>query len=372
MAPKASKPIKKDTTLKRPAARINVSTLAALGQVNLKDKVALLLQRAEGTFEQKICKVKTQLTKPEISKICGQHNTALKNGEAPVHAVDEPTGKEKGKNALAWFIEKRSGVASIGKLLMTASSSMTVDRREHWKPKLFFMSLFGQEEFDQHLASGRLTWRECIKTRGVWEYQDTEDQVAVKSADQQKELQVSETKDGDELMAIMGQDAHLILHDQQVWKPVQDGKGGKDVKGGKCGKGGKGKGGKGGTPLQLALTNVDPVEETVDEAIEKLRTMKGLLTTTSANYNELIIKVERSNSKFWSKAAKVSADAQAKKMTIMIAKLKKSILSPKDVDVANVKKELLAAAKVYKAAQCDMKEYKHILSDKKPKELMDV
>ena len=173
-------------------------------------------------------------------------------------------------------------------------------------------------------------------------------------------------------MAIMGQDAHLILHDQQVWTAVDAGKGGKDGKGCKGGKG-KGKGGKGGTPMQLALTNgEEPPVETPDEAVDKLRKMKGLLITTSDNYNDLIIKVERSNSKFWSKAAKVSADAQTKQMNIMIARLKKVILSPKDVDVASVKKELLAAAEVYKAAQCDMKEYKHILSEKKPKELKDM
>ena len=59
-------------------------------------------------------------------------------------------------------------------------------------------------------------------------------------------------------------------------------------------------------------------------------------------------------------------------MTIMIAKLKKTILSPKNVDVANVKKELLAAAELYKAAQSDMKEYKHILSERKPKETKDM
>ncbi len=52
----------------------------------------------------------------------------------------------------------------------------------------------------------------------------------------------------------------------------------------------------------------------------------------------------------------------------MTGRPKKFILSPKELTVPNIKKELLAAAELYKAAQVDMKEYKHILADKKPKD----
>ena len=78
----------------------------------------------------------------------------------------------------------------------------------------------------------------------MYEYQDTEDQVTVKTAQQHKWLEAAQDKEEDELMAIMGKDAHLLLQDQCVWNAVQaakgDGKGTPDNKG-------KGKGrGKGG------------------------------------------------------------------------------------------------------------------------------
>ena len=33
----------------------------------------------------------------------------------------------------------------------------------------------GRDEFEAHLASGRIRWRESLTTWGVWEYSDTQD-----------------------------------------------------------------------------------------------------------------------------------------------------------------------------------------------------
>jgi hypothetical protein len=62
----------------------------------------------------------------------------------------------------------------------------------------------------------------------------------------------------------------------------------------------------------------------------------------------------------------VSGDAQLKKLTSMIGRLKKMILSPKEATVSSIKKEMLGAAELYKSAHQDMKDYKHILTEKKP------
>ena len=365
----APKKVKKDA-IKRPAAHLKATDLAALGQVSLKEKVSRLLANADPslTAEEKLNAVKSELTKLEISKIWGQRKTAAQNGDQVAKGVDEAAGKvEKGKLALAWFIEKKTGVKAFSQLVVTSSALQRVEKREQWRSRKSCVEEFGEDEFEQHLNSGRFLWRECIKTRGVFEYQDSEDQVTVKVAQQQKVMEQTQEKDHDELMEIMGRDCHLTLQDQSVWKAVTDVKGkGKDGKGANAGKGK----GKGKSNVPLAITNgedpEEPKEDTSEEAMEKLRKMKSLLSTTSDNYNELLTKVEIANSKFWSKAAKVSGDAQLKKLTAVTGKLKKIMLSPKEATVSNIKKELLGAAELYKAAHQDMKDYKHILCDKKP------
>ncbi len=86
-------------------------------------------------------------------------------------------------------------------------------------------------------------------TEGVYEYQDTEDQVTVKTAQQQKRLEAAQEKEEDELMAIIGKDAHLLLRDQFVWNAVQD------VKDDGNGKPENKVKGKGKSQRQLGLTN---------------------------------------------------------------------------------------------------------------------
>lgn len=367
MAPKV-----KNAALKRPASSLKATDLAALGQESLKDKVSRLLANADPslTAEEKLNAVKAELTKLEISKIWGQRKTAAAHGDQTAKGVDDASGKvEKGKLALAWFIEKKTGVKAFSQLVVSSSASQKVEKREQWRPRKSFVEEFGEDEFEQHLASGRIHWRECIKTRGVFEYQDSEDMVTVKTAQQTKVMEQTQERDDDELMEIMGKDCHLMLQDQSVWKAVPDVKG--NAGKGKGVNAGKGKG-KGKSNVPLAITNgeddpkADPVEDTAEEALDKLRKMKSLLSTTCDNYNELLTKVDRVNSKFWSKAAKVSGDAQLKKLTAMIGRLKKMILSPKEATVSSIKKELLGAAELYKSAHQDMKDYKHILTEKKP------
>ncbi len=151
-------------------------------------------------------------------------------------------------------------------------------------------------------------------------------------------------------MAISGTDVHLLIHDQCVWNSVQASKGdGKGTPNNKCKWTVK-------SHHQPALTNEEHHvhEETADEALDRMRKMNSLIRSTHDNYNELITRLSRIN-KLWSRAAMLSAYEQVNKMSSVALNLTKIVVSFKKVTVPTIRKEILAASELYKAAQIDMK-----------------
>lgn len=71
----------------------------------------------------------------------------------------------------------QSGIA--GSQLYTAGPEpdqpRAPEKNEKWISKKEMPQRFDEEEFDLHLQSGRLAWRQSPHTPGVWEYQDTQD-----------------------------------------------------------------------------------------------------------------------------------------------------------------------------------------------------
>jgi hypothetical protein len=365
-----AKATNKDLQLKRPASKVKVApiqdnTQSDPGKPDLAAKVARLLSQADPSLTpmETLDTVKYGLSHNEIRKIYGQRKTAAVHGDVAANRYDDAVGKgEKCKMALAWFIERKAGCPAFTQLVMMTNNAKRIEIKEKWRPKTFFLQEFGEDEFQQHLASGRFQWRECARTKGVYEYQDTEDQVTVTIAQQHKRLDAAQEKDDeeDELMAIVGTDVNLLIHDQRVWNSVQAAIGdGKGTPKNKC---------KGTVKSQhqRAITNDDHnvQDETADEALDRMRKMNSLIISTKDMYNELITRFNRINNKVLSRDAMVSADAQINKMSAMSVNLTKIIMSTKKVTIHTIRKEILAAAELYKTAQIDMKAYKHILNDK--------
>ena len=64
------------------------------------------------------------------------------------------------------------------------------EKRTEWKGKAFFVpTQWSEEEFQMHLDSNRIVWRECPGTHGVYEYKDTQSTSMVHSVDRTKEQQ---------------------------------------------------------------------------------------------------------------------------------------------------------------------------------------
>ena len=158
-APKA-KGVKKD--------RLTKQQLNALGTESLADKVKRAVAETE-TPEEAALALKASLTKVEHSKIWGQHNTHLKNNPDAVEAADG-SKKDKGLSAALWFIQQKGN--KFLNLSHKISGTVAVKRLDKWCSMKEMVDRFGKDDFDAHVNSGRIIWREDPITRGTYEYKD--------------------------------------------------------------------------------------------------------------------------------------------------------------------------------------------------------
>ncbi len=350
----------KPTTVSQLKAKAKAEEETETGKSELKEKIAILVAECSEknmTPQEVLAKIKGKLSKLESSKVWGMHNTACKNSKEVAEQAAAVDGKkDKGNLALAWYIDKKAGGNVYSQLTVSSSAEQRLTKTETWKPRKYWVDQFGQEEFDQHVASGRLIWRECRRTRGIYEYQDTEDFTIHKSAKKLKELTTVEDKESDELEDILGRDLFLSIQDDKVWA-MEDGKKGAG-KGSKDGKG-EGKGGKGAAAKAVLAIKDGIHEESSDdegdkEGVDKLRKMKNLMQSQLESFNENMMRLEKSKNKFWSKAAKVSSEAQAAKVQKTLAKLRKLIVSEKPLASSTIKAELLHCAQMYKDMKSEL------------------
>ena len=164
------------------------------------------------------------------------------------------------------------------------------------------LSKWTEAELEAHCQSGRVQYRECPSTWGVWEYRDNQDFVKETSGRRSRNWS-------------RGQEFHLEGNDEEeegledffaldVEKllGLAEGKGkGKALalpKGGKAkGKGGK-KGNKGQQEEQLALQDGSPTEEKetdVEAYLGKVKKARDLLSCTSNNLEDALTKAKASS-----------------------------------------------------------------------------
>ena len=113
------------------------------------------------------------MTKLESSKVWSKHQTASKAGsEEAKQEFEALRKKDKGIAACAWLLEKE------GKQCLSAWKKVSVGdkltRQDKWDSELQILQTFSKVELDLHIQSGRVQWRECPTTWGVFEYKDTQ------------------------------------------------------------------------------------------------------------------------------------------------------------------------------------------------------
>ena len=144
--------------------------LAKLGKMTLAQKVAKAAAEAE-TAEEAANNLKGMLAKDEHSKIWSKHKTFLKGQTKKVQSDFEKLPKlEKGMAAALHLIK-----ATAPKFMQTKESvtqAALYDKKEVWESELQMVEKFGEEEFWQHVESGRIAWRIDPWTPGVYNYCD--------------------------------------------------------------------------------------------------------------------------------------------------------------------------------------------------------
>ena len=129
--------------------------------------------------------LKKSLTKLEHSKIWGQHKTSQK-GNADSAASEDAGKKEKGLAAALWFISRKS--EKFMNMGHTVGSNITVQRLDQWQSEKQMLDKFSQSEFDAHVASGRVIYREDPMTQGVYQDKDQNDVSRTQTAFKSKNL----------------------------------------------------------------------------------------------------------------------------------------------------------------------------------------
>jgi hypothetical protein len=155
------------------ASKLSKASLEKLGQMSLKDKMKAAAEGAEDPNAAAIV-LHESMSKLEKSKAWSKHQAALKHGSKEEQAAyNDMSKKDKGIAAAAFLLEKE------GKSYMTALKKVSVGEKvtktDDWQTELQMLAKFTKDELELHLQSGRVVWRECPSTWGVYEYKDTQD-----------------------------------------------------------------------------------------------------------------------------------------------------------------------------------------------------
>ena len=296
-----SKPLKKglkkapSKTLKGVAkpTKKNVKKLGK--ETSLVEKVQALAKGAQ-TAEEAVDQVQQGLDKLDKSKLWSQHQSHLKKDPEAQEEQAKLGKKEKGAQATLWFLRKK--VPQFASFSEQRQESTTLKKVDKWMSEKEALTKWSDQELEAHCQSGRVQWRECPTTWGVYEYRDNHDYVKETSGRRSRNWS-------------RGQEYHLEADDEEE-EGLEDffaldvekllgltegkGKGKALVKG--QGAKGKGKGGRKGKQQEaepLPLQDGSPEEGDMDAYLGKAKKARDLLSCTSNNLEEALAKAKGSS-----------------------------------------------------------------------------
>ena len=156
MAPMAMKSILKKGALGKAKGKpVPVGKFAALGKAKAMAKSKALAKEKKALGKAKAKAKAKKLSKSNLEKL-GELTLADK-----IKAAAELGGEDE-ENA-ASILSCRTSVGALEK----------VKRKEEWVSEASVLKVWSEKELTLHLQSGRVIWRQCPSTPGVWEYKDT-------------------------------------------------------------------------------------------------------------------------------------------------------------------------------------------------------
>ena len=157
---------------KAKAKNLSKSNLEKLGELTLADKIKAAAELGGEDEENAASILKESLTPDENSQVWGRHQTFLKANPLEKEEYLGKGKKEKGLAASLWLLQ------TAGKKFLSCRTSVgaleKVKRKEEWVSEASMLKVWSEKELTLHLQSGRVIWRQCPSTPGVWEYKDTQ------------------------------------------------------------------------------------------------------------------------------------------------------------------------------------------------------
>ena len=139
--------------------------------MSLSEKIAAINE--EHSDEEEAAEaLKKAMTPAEQQSLWQKHQGFLKKNPDEKKVHDKRGKLEKGHAAALWLKKSDRGSRFLH-CKEAVDTDQTWSKQEKWASKKEFLQLMEVEEFDAHLASGRIIWRVCPHTPGVYEYQDT-------------------------------------------------------------------------------------------------------------------------------------------------------------------------------------------------------
>ena len=171
----------------KPKKKLTKSNLEKLGKVSLKEKMKFATEDAASPEDAALV-LYNSMDKNEKAKAWSKHQTALKKAsDAEKEEYGNLSKKDKGIQAAAHLLEKegKQYMATLKKV----STKDTFKQTDQWVSEKQMLQKWTEEELDAHTASGRIQWRECPGTWGVYEYKDTQDWSREVAQTRSKEFQ---------------------------------------------------------------------------------------------------------------------------------------------------------------------------------------
>lgn len=340
---------------KRAKNALNQANLEKLGAMTLDDKVKAATEQGQD-LEEAAQILKDSLTKGEHSKLWGKHSTYLANNPLEKGKMENLSKKEKGLKAAQWLLET-SGKKYLH-VAQGVKATESMARRNRWESEKQMLDRFSWEEFEAHISSGRVQYRQDPYTPGVWQYKDTQDwdgqvHVARSSKWQQGHEKEPGEEDSEWFRQLHQQEALGLGAEDIAGKGF--GKGQSFGKGSGKGKKGKGKGKKGLLALEDGNPNdeEEPTEEDeIKQALKKARRARDNLAKAQSDLEEALGKA---SSKLSSKG-KVAAQGWNASLSKVLVQMKALLGGKKQLSIAEMKKLLEEAARVVKGAKDEAKE----------------
>ena len=164
------KPLKKGAVQKGILKKHN---LQKLGQLPLQDKIKQIAETNDDEHEA-AKELQKSMTTAEKSRTWSKHQTHLnKNGnEEERDAFNNASKNEKGELTALFLMRKEA--AKFCNVSRSIGTKQEVTMTEKWLSEKEAIEKWG-DDLEKHCSSGRVQWRQCATTWGVYEYMDTMD-----------------------------------------------------------------------------------------------------------------------------------------------------------------------------------------------------